>query len=249
MGAAQADDAIATDRPDFVESSDVVDAGQVQLEVALNIERDRSGGFKARARSTPTLLRIGLGHALEARVETDGFISARVTDQATGITTRDSGAADVALGLKWHMSDGDEKTGKPSTAWLLHVDLDSGSSAFRGDGKRPSLRFVAEWDLPGETSIGVMPGLARDTDPNGKRFTAGILAVTASTELATHWRGFVELAGQRLASGSRGGNIATFDAGVTYQINNDMQVDLSFQRGLTRYTPDLGAGLGWSIRF
>lgn len=246
---AHADEAIATDRPDFVESSDVVAAGRVQLEVALNLERDRSGGLKSRVRSTPALLRFGLGHNLEARIETDGLASARVTDMATGITSRASGATDISLGLKWHMGDGDEKTGTPSTAWLLHVDLDSGAAAFRGEGKRPSLRFVAEWELPGETSIGVMPGLARDTDLNGKPFTAGILAVTAGTELAAHWRGFIELAGQRLASKTRGGNVVTFDTGVTYQINNDMQVDLSLQRGLTRFTPDLSMGLGWSVRF
>ena len=247
--AARADDAIATDRPDFVESADVVAAGRVQLETSLSQERDRSGGLKTRTRSTPSLLRIGLGHDVEARLESDGFVSARGSDAATGITTRASGTADLSVGLKWHTSDGDDKVGKPATAWLLHVDLDSGSRAFRGDGKRPSLRFVAEWELPGDTSIGVMPGLARDSDVNGRYFTAGILAVSVSTELATHWRGFVELAGQRLASKSRGGNLASFDAGVTYLINNDMQVDLSFERGLTRFTPDLNVGLGWSIRY
>ena len=192
---------------------------------------------------------LSLGHDLEARIETDGMIRARVTDDSTGITTRSSGFADVSLGLKWHSSDGDEKTGAPSTAWLFHLDMNSGSAPFRGDGVRPSLRFVAEWELPGDTSIGVMPGLARDTDDNGRRFTAGILAVTVSTEIAPGWHAFVELAGQRLASRARGGNLATLDGGVAYLISPDMQVDASFQRGITRNTPFLGLGLGWSIRF
>ena len=247
--AAQAAEPIATDRPDFVDSSDVVDAGRVQLELGYNLERDRSQGVRSRGRSTPTLLRIGLGHDLEARIETDGLLRVRATDTATGITTRSSGSADTALGLKWHMADGDEKAGTPSMAWLLHLDFASGSSAFRGVGTRPSLRFVAEWELPGETSVGVMPGLVRDTDDQGKAFTAGILAVTASTELAPGWRGFVELAGQRLASKARGGNVVSVDTGVTYLITPDMQVDVSLQRGVTRQTPDLSYGVGFSIRF
>ena len=247
--AALADEGIATDRPDFVESSAVMDKGRVQLELGVNLERSHSAGQRGRAQFTPALLRVGLGHALEARIETDGMIRARVTDDSTGITTRNSGFSDVSLGLKWHSSDGDEKAGTPSTAWLFHLDMNSGSAAFRGDGVRPSLRFVAEWDLPGDTSIGVMPGLARDTDDNGRRFTAGILAVTVSTEIAPGWRAFIELAGLRLASGARGGNLASLDGGVTYLINPDMQVDASFQRGITRNTPFLGLGLGWSIRF
>lgn len=247
--AAQADDGIATDRPDFVESSVVVDKGRVQLELGVNLERSHSAGLRGRVQTTPALLRVGLGHDLEARIETDGMIRARVTDDSTGITTRSSGFSDVSLGLKWHSSDGDEKTGAPSTAWLFHLDMNSGSAPFRGDGVRPSLRFVAEWELPGDTSIGVMPGLARDTDDNGRRFTAGILAVTVSTEIAPGWHAFVELAGQRLASRARGGNLATLDGGVAYLISPDMQVDASFQRGITRNTPFLGLGLGWSIRF
>ena len=248
-GHALAAEPIGTDRPDFVESSDVVDAGRVQLELGLSFERDRAAGMTRRLRSTPALLRIGLGHGLEARVETDGLLREQSTDTARGITTRNSGSADVSLGLKWHMGNGDASTGMPSTAWLLHLDLDSGSSAFRGSGKRPSLRFVAEWELPGETSIGVMPGLAKDTDDQGKHFTAGILAATISTELSPGWRGFVELAGQRLASKTRGDNVVSFDTGVTYLLNQDMQMDLSLQRGLTRATAELAYGLGWSVRF
>jgi hypothetical protein len=181
---AMADEGIATDRPDFVESSDVVAKGKAQLELGWNVERDKSAGQKSRQRSTPALLRIGLGNNLEARIETDGLLTTSLTDTNTGTTARQKGAADVALGLKWHTGDGDEKTGTPGTAWLLHIDAPSGGSAYRGVGYRPSLRFVAEWELPREWSVGVMPGLARDTDDNGRSFVAGILAVTASTAMA-----------------------------------------------------------------
>jgi len=242
-------DAINTDRPDFVESSDVVDAGRLQIETGVSVERDRSGTLSSRIRSTPTLLRFGLGHELEARIEGDGLLRSRSSDSATGVTSTASGAADVSLGIKWRSAGGDAKTGAPATAWLLHVDVDSGSAAFRGSGLRPSLRFVAEWDLADDWSIGVMPGLMRDTDDNGKHFVAGLFAVTVSTEIAPRWHAFAELAAPRIAPSSRGGTMASFDTGVTYAIGNDMQVDLALLRGLTRQTPDLTVGVGFSIRF
>lgn len=239
-------DAISTDRPDFVESADVVRAGGVQLETGLSFELDSKGAVNTRTRSTPTLLRIGLGHDLEARIETDGFMHAR-TDEAGGLTT--TGFADTSIGIKWRRSEGDEQAGTPSTAWLLHVDLDSGSAAFRGSGKRPSIRYVAEWELPKGWGLGVMPGLLRDSDDNGQRYTAGIFAITTSTDLAPGLRGFVELALPRIAQASHGGTQASFDTGLTYALGTEMQVDLAVQRGLNKNTADWGFGLGFSVRF
>lgn len=44
-------------------------------------------------------------------------------------------------------------------ALLAHVDLRSGSSAFRVLGEVPSLRLVAEWELADDASSSIMPGL------------------------------------------------------------------------------------------
>ena len=54
MSAARAADSIATDRPDFVESSDVVGKGRVQIETGLAFESNRTPLEKTRTRSTPT---------------------------------------------------------------------------------------------------------------------------------------------------------------------------------------------------
>ena len=242
----RAGDAISTDRPGVAESADVVRAGGVQLETGLGFERDSKGAATTRTRSTPTLLRFGLGQGLEARVETDGFMHAR-TDEAGGLTT--TGFADTSLGIKWRSSEGDERAGTPSTAWLLHVDLDSGSAAFRGTGKRPSIRYVAEWGLPNGWDLTVMPGLVRDTDDNGQRYTAGIFAITTSTDLAPGLRGSVELALPRIAPAAHGGTQVSFDAGLTYALGTEMQLDLAVQRGLNKNTADWGFGLGFSVRF
>lgn len=241
------EDSIATDRPDFVESSDVVGKGRVQIETGFSAERSKADGASSRMSVTPTLLRLGFNEVLEVRVETDGATRSSVSD-ASG-TQRTSGTSDASLGLKWHMQDGDEATGKPGVAWLLHVDIDSGSGAYRGQGLRPSLRGVAEWELPHGVSVGVMPGIAFDKNDDGKRFAAGIFAVTVGKEWAPTWRTFVELSGQQLASKKNGGNVVTVDAGVTHLITDSLQVDFSVSRGLAADSPDFQWGVGLSIRF
>ena len=246
---AHAADAISTDRPDFVESSDVVGAGRFQIETGLQFERDRSANIRSRTRTTPTLLRIGVSDKLELRVETDGFVRQNQHDLATGASQRTHGFSDLALGAKWHVQEADQATGRPGTAWLLNLDIDSGSPAFRGQGLRPSLRGVAEWDLPHDASIGVMGGVLLDRNAANKRYASGILAVTFGKSWTPAWRTFVELAGQALASRANGGSLVSFDAGATFLVNNSVQLDLAVFRGLNQTTPRLQWGAGVSVLF
>lgn len=242
-----AEEAIATDRPDFVESSDVVGPGRFQIETSLAYERDEADGVRTRLSSTPTLLRIGVSDNIELRFETDGALRLRTRD--AGLETKDRGYSDLSIGAKWHMQDGDEATGKPGIAWLLHVDADSGSSAFRGQGWRPSLRMVAEWDLPQGFSAGVMPGVYKDRGDDGKSYAGGIFAVVVGKSITEKLRGFVEWSGQALTSSKHGGNVITGDVGLAYLITNSVQVDTAASWGLNKTSPDFSWTVGLSVRF
>ncbi|MFG6431105.1 transporter [Roseateles sp. LYH14W] len=241
------DETIATDRPDFVESSDVVGKGRWQIETSLAWERDRVGSVKARLASTPTLLRIGVGDTWELRFETDGRL--RLRSEEAGVTTRERGWSDLSAGIKWHQRDGDEDAGTPGLAWLLHVDMDSGSGAFRGQGLRPSLRLVAEWEFAGGWSAGLMPGLYRDRDEDGRHFVGAILAGVVGKSLTDKLRGFVELSGQQLTSRRHGGSVVTLDAGLAYLLERNLQVDMAVAHGINKNAPDLAWTVGLSARF
>jgi len=234
------DDAISTDRPDFVESSDVVGAGHFQLETGLTADRTTRDGITVRTLTTPTLFRLGVGETTELRLETDGWTHERVA----GATTH--GWSDLSLGIKWHMQDGAGAT--PGVGWLLHVDTATGSRAFRGEGLRPSLRAAIEWDLPEDFSLGVMPGVYMDRI-GGRRFAGGILAATLGKEWSPRWHSFIELAGQQLASRRNGGSVVTLDAGVAFIATPTLQFDVEASHGLTNAAPDLEAGAGVSIKF
>lgn len=248
--AAQADDdGLIPDRPDFVESSSVVGKGRFQLETGFQSERHKADGVKERVTSTPTLLRFGLSDTLELRVGTDGYGRIRSEDTTTGITVRERGTNDLDLGIKWHTADGDAATNQPSTAWLLHADVDTGSAGFRGDGVRPSVRFVAEWELADEWSVGVMPGVFFEKNDDGDRYTGGIAAVTVGKGWTDQLSTYFEIAGQQLASKKNGGHVVTYDMGATYALTRDLQVDAGFSWGLNRNTPDFAWGVGVSVRF
>lgn len=238
-------DTLATDRPDFVESSNVVGAGRWQIETSVAYERDSASGVDARTWSTPTLLRVGLGDYWEARVETDGFISQEAGDR--GLDVEEDGFADTALGLKWHIP-GSEDSG-PSLGVLFHVDMDSGSEAFQGDGLRPSIRVVAEWEIGENMSFGLMPGIIHDKDDNGERFTAGILGAVLGYSLNERLRVFGELAAEQIASESHGGDVVNLDIGTAWLLSDDAQLDAAASFGLTDETPEWALTIGYSIRF
>jgi hypothetical protein len=246
VGPASAKDELVTDRPDVSESSEVVGKGRYQIETSVVSARDDAAGTRVRTLNTPTLLRIGIAEQFELRVESDGYTRLRADGAAP---VRASGMADTALGIKWHMQDGDDDDWVPSVAWLLHADFATGARTFRGQGVRPSLRMVAEWELPQGWSVGAMPGVFGDRNEAGQRYTAGLLALVLGKDFTEQWRGFVELSADQLAPARHGGNVTSWDAGVAYVLNKDVQLDFSISRGISKSAVDSNWGVGLSVRY
>lgn len=241
------DDQIVTDRPDFVESSIAVGKGRFQLETSLAAERDHSNGVRARGVFTPTLLRYGLSDTVELRLETDGWTRQHTSIDYPPASQRTSGMADSSLGVKWHVQDAAGAV--PSMAVLVHADLPSGAAELRGHGVRPSLRLSAEWDLPDDFSIGVMPGVASQTTDDGRRFTSAMLGVSLGKDWNARWHSFVEVAAPQIARARDGGTQAILDFGAAYLVNKQCQVDTALTRGLNRRTADLGFTVGLSVKY
>ncbi|NVM78852.1 hypothetical protein FHW83_004683 [Duganella sp. SG902] len=238
-------DQIVTDRPDFVESSNVVGRGRFQIETSFALDRNKADGVKQRTYYSPTLLRFGLSDTVEARIETDGRMRL-VTDEA-GKRVTQNGYGDVSLGVKWHVAD--EEGARPSLGVLAHVDLDSGSPAFRAAGRGGSLRLAAEWELPGDLGLGVMPGIAWQHDDQGERYAGGIFGLVLGKEWSERLRTFVEYSAPRIARGRHGGSVTTFDIGGGYLLTDMVQIDTALSRGLNKNTPDWSWTVGLSIKF
>lgn len=242
-----AEDQIMTDRPDFVESSLTVGKGRFQVETSVAGIHNRDGTLREDVLGTPTLLRLGVADAFELRLETDGYTRLRAEDTSAPPTQTTYGMADTALGVKWHMQDGEDK--RPSVAALLHADLPTGSSGLRGHAIRPSLRASFEWELPKESSIGIMPGVIYDSRDDGHRYAAGILGVTLGHNWTEQFRTFIEVAAQQLARPDNGGNQITYDFGGAYLIRSNVQIDAAMFIGANNHTPDVAWTIGLSVKF
>jgi hypothetical protein len=238
---------IQTDRPDFVESSNVVGAGGIQLETSIAYERSRRGGVLETAASTPTLIRIGTGRDWELRLETDGYTRQQAVADAGGERLRVHGYADLSVGAKWHVQD--QLAATPSLALLVHADLDSGSAPLRGNGVRPSVRMVAEWEMPADMSLGLMPGIAYEKTADGRRFYQGIWGMVIGKAWTGRFRTFAEFAAPAIARSRYGASFSTYNVGAAYLLSDDCQLDVSMQQGASRSAPGRAWSLGLSRRF
>lgn len=244
--AAERQEPISADRPDFVESSEVIGKGRIQIETSFLTERERNDEERQRSLSMPTLLRVGLSEALELRIESDGRTVQHTTQQATGERTTTAGYADTAFGLLWHAADA--RGMRPSVGVLASAELPTGSKRLRGEGVRPSLRVVGEWDLPGEMGLGLMPGIGVERSGETGRHTYGIFGAVLAKEFNPRLRGLVQLAMPQIARSRHGGTEASLGVGAAYLISNDCQIDTLFSRGLNHRRPYASWTVGLSFR-
>lgn len=240
------DEPINADRPDFVESSEVVGKGRFQVETSFLAERERSAEERQRSYSMPTMLRFGLNDAFELRIESDGRTVQHTRDKESGVRGTLAGYADTSVGLLWHALDGEGM--RPSVGVLVDAELPTGSRGLRGDGVRPMLRVVGEWELPGEMALGVMPGIAVERQEETGRYTYGLFGVVLEKEFNRRLRGFAEVAMPQIAGSRHGGTQASAGIGAAYLLSNDCQIDTMFSRGLNHRTPYASWTVGLSFR-
>ncbi len=226
-------DAIDTDGPDFVESSQSVGAKHVQIETNLYAESQHLDGVKTTTLNTPTLLRLGVSRDWELRLETDGYTRIDTT-APDGQSSSRHDTPETAIGTKWHMQDGGD--GKPAVAWLFHVEAPNSMREFRGTGLQPSVRSVINWDLPNNFDLSVMPGVRYGSDEIGRRYVAGILGVVVSKWWTPHFRTFAEFAGERLARPPED-NQVFLNLGAAYLLDDDWQLGARVSYGASQATP------------
>jgi hypothetical protein len=234
---AHADDGIITERPSFVDSGETVPVGVLQIEAGAQNAHDGSSNEL----TLPTLVRWGVGESWELRLESDVYDRSN-TDSPHYV----DGWANLVVGVKHHVGTASDSA--PSSAWFVEVELPSGASPFRGQGARPSARWVTEWNLPNDFSIGVMPGMKYDDGARG-RFLSGSFGIDLTRNFSDAAQGFVELAAPQIAKVREGGSQLSFDTGFQYRLGKDLQLDAAANFGLNDRTPDVTYTIGISIRW
>lgn len=240
-------DVISPDRPGFADGTKVVGKGRFQLETGLQYERDSNDGLLIYGTSTPSLFRIGINDSLELRISSDGWM--RQSQSMQNAAQKTSGVGDSSLGLKWRLMDANESLSAPSIALIANMDFATGSKTFRGDGARPSLKAVAEWELSDEITFGSLIGVYSEKNSLGKKYTGAMVSASLSGSINEQWGTFLDVAAEKLMAKKNGDKVLTVGTGLTYLMNQDVQIDFSVTKGLTSAAPKTQVGMGLSIRF
>ncbi len=204
--------------PITTDRPDIAEGSGVMDRGAVQLEQGVALDGPGSVVSLPSLTRVGIGHDLELRLETP------IVAIGGGSAAFDG----VAVGGKWHVYDSE---GGPSVGVLAHAEFD-------GDfGFAPVVKVACDLDLPAGLELGVNVG---GTAAGGA--ASGLWAAAVGRPLTDALRVYVEASGA-VASG---GSATDFDAGVSYLLSDDLQLDLS---GLYGLAGNYGAGAGVSVRW
>ncbi len=83
----------------------------------------------------------------------------------------------------------------------------------------------------------------------GDWFAAPSLAVTLGKNWSPALRTTAEIVAPQLTSRSNGSNVVTFNLGATYRLNEKVELEAVYVRGMTNSTPAHGIVAGVNLRF
>ena len=232
---------LVTDRPDFTESSSTVGRGVLQLEGGVTFSNFRSGTKVTTAGEI--LARWGVAEKLELRFQLPSYSLER-SSGADGTGFLSSG-----IGLKYELAQGrgDGFIGGMEAALIASTTVPTGTSDFASSKWQPAAVLAAGWELGPNVGIVGNLGISRPADDEN-RYTTLWVSVALGVGLTEAASVFIELYGFNREE-ARGPNTATFQTGLVYLVNPDLQLDARVARRLTGRGVDflVGAGLSWRL--
>ncbi|HMQ78384.1 MAG TPA: transporter [Ignavibacteria bacterium] len=231
---------ISTDRPDQSESPYLMDKGYFQIEAGVTSENDEPvKDFKTNTLSAPSiLLRYGIAKNVELRGGIE-IINSKTT--VSGTSTSENGMGPIMAGTKIKLFS--EKGSMPETALLLSITIPfKDNSAFQSDYIGTEFRFAMTNNLTKRFSLSYNIGGEFGAGAPG---ATGLYTIALGASLVNKLSGFVELYGfmpQKTSPDHR------FDAGLTYLILKNVQIDAAFGFGISEKSPDFFVGGGVSVR-
>ncbi len=232
---------IATDRPDFTESSTTVGAGVGQIEMGYTYTRNADENLRGHSWGEP-LLRVGVyADWLELRAAL-----APVTEVVGGAGGRQSGVEDLYLGVKLGLTSQSEWL--PELAIVPQMTVPTGTSNFTTDHTLPGCNVLYGWDVTDFVSTAGSTQVNRAVDGNdtyvewAQSWTIG-LALADDVGFYTEWFALLPDQSSRVASEHY------LNGGLTWQPTSDIQFDVRLGTGLNEAAADFFGGVGVSLRF
>ena len=242
-GHAAEEAAVAPDRPGVTNSAQTVPPGTLQIETGVEYARTSQAVEAAERRlAWQGAFRLGLTDRLEARLEGEPVVRLRGPEDETG-------AGDLALGLKYRFLDQAEQSRWPSLGLQPFVKLPTASQPI-GSGRTDfGIVGLASWDLPWDLNLDVNAGLAAvgQSQPGGYLVQA-LASASLGKQITGRVSGFVEVF--FASRGERDGrhNLG-FDTGASFLLTRRVALDAAVETSLTGRGPDYAVRAGVSVLF
>jgi hypothetical protein len=237
---------MTTDRPDQTESPFTVDAGHFQIEMDLvNWTHDRSGGAVTDTIAiAPVNFKMGLTDSVDLQLVYDSYTEERT--RAGGHHSRAGGWGDLTARLKinlWGNEGSDTAFGL-----LPFIKIPTGSRSVSNGEVEGGLILPFAITLSKTVGLGVMTEVdILANDSGGGHHLAWVNSASVSYNLTKKLGAYTEF----FCSVSDDGApwVGQFDAGLTYGLTDNVQLDCGCNFGLTRSAPDYQPFVGVSFRF
>ncbi len=231
---------LVTDRPDATEASSTVGKGVLQIETGGLYESFEENSVTSQSYTfNTTLVRYGILDNIELRLGWD-FVEGVTKVNGNKLDNVTSGLSPLLLGVKIDITE--EKNGMPEIALIGHVfPLFSASKDYRPETTGVDFRFSLSHTLSENSSLGYNIGAQWGDDSSE---AAAIYTLAYGYSFTDKFGVYAELYGD-LPEDSSANHY--WDAGLTYLLSNDLQLDAYVGTSITE-GQDILIGLGASFR-
>jgi len=224
-----AQESIVTDRPDQTESSLTIPHKSFQIE--------RGFGFyftnNSTSISTPnTLFRLGVSRFFELRFFNEVLINKPI------LTEKEKGISDLQFGFKWQLFKKDDN--KTSIGFLSHLIVPSGSKSLSNNSWGNTSRILFAHQLTDQTSLGYNLGYTYLNSLKGNL----IYTLSCAHSITDKFAVFAEIYGNLIEFEKI---MANGDAGFTFLIKPNIQLDASYGLGFNEKMNFFSLGVSWNI--
>ena len=225
---------IITDRPDQTESSSTIPKSSFQLEAGVGLGNIEINTEREREILLPTvLLRFGIVKALELR-----FISQFANIKNKTTSAQSTRIGDVEIGAKVQILR-NEKVNM-EIAFLTHMVIPTISSDLIELGLGTVNKLAMSHELGKHFGLGYNIGYNYFGEGKGMLTYSIALSAGVTEKIGL----FVEPYGDLLNFEK---HLANFDAGLTYLLMNNLQLDISFGFGLNHTMNFMALGVSWNL--
>lgn len=243
---------LSTDRPDQTESPYTVDAGHFQIEMDVangTLDHDKANGADVQSQVWGfggLNLKAGLLNNVDLQVVLDGYVDARSKDYVANTSVRDSGFGDVQTRLKINLWGNDG--GKTAFAIMPFVKWPLPQTALRNGKTEGGIILPLAIELPAGWGMGLMTEVDFVRDGSNAFDTEYFNTATFSHDIVGNLGGYVEFAALFTPESDAQWQ-GQIDVGVTYGLNENTQLDIGCNFGVTSVAPDYNPFVGLTLRF